>query len=189
MTSITVSATLCHLVSPTARRGGLRGARGISTDSHIAANLDRGFCPKKRSAAVVPSGRVSRKLCTAVRHARFLGWSSPHNAWFRNEKYPLRPSTLELERQRTLATFTARQINTVVRVADGPHALANLLPRLVEALGVAVLVKPCGASAPIPSPLVISIAPLCVMDYSTHSYLLPKLIPCHVRSGWRRMVR
>ena len=64
---------------PTARRGGLRGAGGISTASKIAANMERGFCPKNRSAAVVPSGRVRKKLCTAVRHARFLGWSSPRS--------------------------------------------------------------------------------------------------------------
>ena len=43
------------------------------TDARIAANIDRGFCPKNRSAAVVPSGRVRKKWCTAVRHARFLG--------------------------------------------------------------------------------------------------------------------
>jgi hypothetical protein len=59
------------------------------TDSRIAANIDRGFCSKNRSAAVVPSGRVSRKLCTAVRHARFRGWSSPRSSWFRSERYPL----------------------------------------------------------------------------------------------------
>jgi hypothetical protein len=47
--------------------------RGISTDSRIAVNMDRGFCPKNRSTAVVPSERVSRKVCTAVRQARFLG--------------------------------------------------------------------------------------------------------------------
>jgi len=34
----------------------------MSTDARIAANIDRGFCPKNRSAAVVPSRRVSRKL-------------------------------------------------------------------------------------------------------------------------------
>ena len=39
----------------------------------------RDTCPKNRSAAVVPSGRVRKKLCTAVRHARFLGWSSPRS--------------------------------------------------------------------------------------------------------------
>src|SRR5262249_8179139 len=58
-------------------RGGLRGAGASSTDSKIAANIDRGFCPKKRSAAVVPSGRVRKKLWIAVRHARFLGRSKP----------------------------------------------------------------------------------------------------------------
>src|SRR4029453_8712774 len=58
-------------------RGGLSGAGAPSTDSSTAANIERGFCPKKRSAAVVPSDRVRKKLCTAVRHARFLGWSSP----------------------------------------------------------------------------------------------------------------
>jgi hypothetical protein len=45
-----------------ALRGGLRGAGASSTDSKIAANIERGFCPKKRSAAVVPSGRVRKKL-------------------------------------------------------------------------------------------------------------------------------
>jgi hypothetical protein len=48
--------------TPTVRRGGLRGAGGISTDARIAANIDRGFCPKNRSAAVVPSARVRKKL-------------------------------------------------------------------------------------------------------------------------------
>ena len=62
-----------------ARCGGLRGAGGIATDARIAANMDRGFCPKNRSAAVVPSARVRQKLCIAVRHARFLGWSSPRS--------------------------------------------------------------------------------------------------------------
>jgi len=45
-----------------ALRGGLRGAGASSTDAKIAANIERGFCPKKRSAAVVPSGRVRKKL-------------------------------------------------------------------------------------------------------------------------------
>jgi Kelch motif len=43
-------------------RGGLSGAGASSTDAKIAANIERGFCPKKRSAAVVPSGRVRKKL-------------------------------------------------------------------------------------------------------------------------------
>jgi len=72
------SATLYSPAYSTARRGGLRGAGDISTDAKIAANIERGFCPKNRSAAV-PSGRVRKKLCTAVRHARFLGWSSPRS--------------------------------------------------------------------------------------------------------------
>jgi len=38
-------ATLFSPVYPTARRGGLRGAGGISTDARMAANIDRGFCP------------------------------------------------------------------------------------------------------------------------------------------------
>jgi hypothetical protein len=41
-----------------ARCGGLRGAGGISTDAKIAANIVRGFGPKNRSAAAVPSARV-----------------------------------------------------------------------------------------------------------------------------------
>ena len=49
-------ATLYAPSYATARRGGLRGAGGISTDARIAANSERGFCPKNRSAAVVPSG-------------------------------------------------------------------------------------------------------------------------------------
>src|SRR5262245_22363539 len=61
------------LAYPNARRGGLRGAGGISTAPRMVANIERGFCPKNRSAAVVPSGRVRKKLCTAVKHARFLG--------------------------------------------------------------------------------------------------------------------
>src|SRR5262249_47268581 len=61
-------------------------------DPSIAANIARGFCPKKRPAAVVPSGRVSRKLWTAVRQARFLGWSSPRSCWFRNRMRRLSPA-------------------------------------------------------------------------------------------------
>jgi hypothetical protein len=67
------------LAYPPTRRGGLRGAGGISTEARIAVNIDRGFCPKNRSAAVVPSVRVRKKLCTAVRQARFLGRSSPRS--------------------------------------------------------------------------------------------------------------
>src|SRR5215510_4235471 len=93
------------------RRGGLRGAGGISTDPSIAANIDRGCCPKNRSAAVVPSARVRKKLWIAVRHVRFLGWSSPRSAWFRNERYPLRPSTLELERWNTSASLVASALS------------------------------------------------------------------------------
>ncbi len=76
---IMASATLYSPSYPAARCGGLRGAGGISTDAKIAANIERGFCPKNRSAAVVPSGRVRQKLCTAVRHSRFLGCSSPRS--------------------------------------------------------------------------------------------------------------
>src|SRR5713101_2105680 len=60
--SITASATLYPSIYPTSRRGGLRGAGGISTDAKIAVNMQRGFCLKNRSAAVVPSGRVRKKL-------------------------------------------------------------------------------------------------------------------------------
>ena len=76
---IMAPATLSSLAYSTARRGGLRGVGGISTDAKMAANIDRGFCPKNRSAAVVPSGRVRKKLCTVVKHARFLGWASPRS--------------------------------------------------------------------------------------------------------------
>ena len=38
------------------------GSRRNLTAAKIAANIDRGFCPKNRSAAVVPSGRVRKKL-------------------------------------------------------------------------------------------------------------------------------
>src|SRR5712691_9412535 len=58
---------LFSLVYATARRGGRRGAGGISTDARIVANSDRGFGPKNRSAAVVPSARVRKKLWIAVR--------------------------------------------------------------------------------------------------------------------------
>jgi hypothetical protein len=61
------------MVYPMARCGGLRGAGGIATDAKIAANIARGFWPKNRSAAVVPSARVRKKLCIAVRQARFRG--------------------------------------------------------------------------------------------------------------------
>ena len=50
--------------------------RGISTDSRTAAHIERGFCPTNCAAAVVPSACVRKTLCTAVRHARLLGWSS-----------------------------------------------------------------------------------------------------------------
>src|SRR4029434_1619128 len=56
-----------------ARCGGLRGAGGISTAAKMAANIERGFCPKNRSAAVVPSARARKKLWIAVRHSRFRG--------------------------------------------------------------------------------------------------------------------
>jgi len=72
--SIMVLAILYSPSYPTACRGVLRGAGGTSTDARIAANIERGFCPKKRSAVVVPSARVRKKVCTAVRLARFLGW-------------------------------------------------------------------------------------------------------------------
>src|SRR5215831_4729781 len=62
-----------------ALRGGLSGAGASSTDSNIAANIERGFWPKKRSAAVVPSGRVRKKLCMAVKHSRLRGRSSPRS--------------------------------------------------------------------------------------------------------------
>jgi hypothetical protein len=39
--------------------------------------MQRGFCSKNRSAAVVPSARVRKKWCTAVRQVRFLGWLKP----------------------------------------------------------------------------------------------------------------
>ena len=61
-------------------------AGGIFTDASTAANMDRGFCPKKRSAAVALSGRVSRKLYTAVRHARFRGLASARPSWLCNER-------------------------------------------------------------------------------------------------------
>jgi len=77
--SITAPATLHPFSLPPTRRGGLRGAGGISTEARIAVNIDRGFCPKNRSAAVVPSVRVRKKLCTAVRQARFLGRASPRS--------------------------------------------------------------------------------------------------------------
>src|SRR5262245_66191223 len=54
--SITASATRRPWLSPTARRGGLRGAGGISIDARIVANIERGFRPKTRAAAVVPQG-------------------------------------------------------------------------------------------------------------------------------------
>jgi len=106
--SIITAATLppCSLPSGSSRRTeGRRG--GISTASSIIANIERSFCPKKRSAAVVPSGRMRRKLCTAVKHARFLGWSSPRSSWLRDEREPWRPSTLELERWNTSASIMA----------------------------------------------------------------------------------
>ena len=60
--SIMASATVGPPAYPMARRSGLRGAGGSSTDAKMAANIERGFCSKNRSAAVVPSGRVRKKL-------------------------------------------------------------------------------------------------------------------------------
>jgi hypothetical protein len=91
--SITAPATLYSPASPTGCRGGLRGASGSAMEGKIAANIQRGYGPKNRSAAVVLSGHVSRKLWTAARHTRFLGWSSPRSSWFRNAISPFRPST------------------------------------------------------------------------------------------------
>ena len=71
MASITASATLYPSIYPTSRRGGLRGAGGISTDAKIAVNMQRGFCLKNRSAAVVPSGRVRKKLSCYFDHDNF----------------------------------------------------------------------------------------------------------------------
>ena len=62
MALIMALATLYSPVYATARRGGLRSAGGISTDARTTANIDRGFYPKNRSAAVVPSVRVRKKL-------------------------------------------------------------------------------------------------------------------------------
>jgi hypothetical protein len=88
-------------------RGGFRGAGASSTASTIAANIERGFGPKKRSAAVVPSGRVRRKVCMAVKHARLRGRSSPRSCWLRRDKEPLRPSTVARERWNTAASRLA----------------------------------------------------------------------------------
>jgi len=123
-------------VYPTARRGGLRGAGGISTASRIAANIDRGFCPQNRSAAVVPSVRVRKKLCIAVRQIRFLGWSSPRSGWFLNERYPLRPSTLALERWNYLRERFGLVLELVLlHWAQRPERSIRLTQRGAEALG------------------------------------------------------
>ena len=45
-------------------------------------------------------------------------------------------------------------------------------------LQITVLVKQFGTPHPLPALLTSSIATLCIMDYSAHSYLLPKLMPC-----------
>ena len=64
---ITASATLYpfSLAHGSSRR--TEGSRGSATDARSEANIERGRGPKKRAAAVVPSGRVRKKLCTAVR--------------------------------------------------------------------------------------------------------------------------
>jgi hypothetical protein len=59
---IMASATLCPFGLAYGSLRWTRGAGGNSTDARIAANIERGFCPKKRSAAVVPSSRVRKKL-------------------------------------------------------------------------------------------------------------------------------
>jgi len=79
-------SVLMRRAYPTACCRGLRGAGGISTASSIAANSDRGFYPKNRSTAVVPSARMRKKLCIAVRHARFRGWASPCSWWLLSER-------------------------------------------------------------------------------------------------------
>ena len=49
--SIMASATLAPSVAPTACRGGLRGADGISRDTGMAAHLERGICAVTRACA------------------------------------------------------------------------------------------------------------------------------------------
>src|SRR5919204_5053029 len=54
----------------------------------------------------------------------------------------------------------------------------GLTLRAPLSLESAILIEQCGASAPLPSLLTISMAQLHGMHYSAHGYLLPKLIPC-----------
>jgi hypothetical protein len=66
LASIMASATLGQSVSPPARRCGLRGAGGISTEARMAANIARGFCAVTIACAggawacLPPIPRVSR---------------------------------------------------------------------------------------------------------------------------------
>ena len=113
--------------------------------------MARGFCPQNRAAAVVPSGRVRRQLCTAVRHARFLGWSSPRRGGFLNERSPLRPSTLALERWNTSARVAACALSAFCSIAlKPPNALSGsnsgLRRRAASARSGAPLVTVRGAA-------------------------------------------
>ena len=42
----------------------------------------------------------------------------------------------------------------------------------------ALRLEECGTSEALPALLALSLATWCVMDYSAHNYLLPKLRPC-----------
>ena len=80
-----------HGIYPTARRGGLRGAGGISTDSRMAANIEWGWeqplnfwggsigCPCRQAVCWRPCGRKSTRCTTAARAARWeVTCSSPY---------------------------------------------------------------------------------------------------------------
>jgi hypothetical protein len=91
---ITVSATLCSSVYPTARRGG----------KHRPKHRPR-LLPEKPLCRCRPV-RVRAQDVVHRREACALpgGCRVPRSTWFLSERYQLRPSTLELERWNSSAS-------------------------------------------------------------------------------------
>ena len=73
----------------------------------MAANIDRDFCPKNRSAAVVLSGYVHRRLYTTVRHACFLMGDSADRV----------DLMLDIRSQSVKRTPLSRQFETKIKIA------------------------------------------------------------------------
>jgi uncharacterized protein (TIGR02996 family) len=86
----------------------LAGRAGTGKCSTKYANRSAGFAPKNRSAAVVPSPRLSQKLCTAVSACNFRS-GNRCRLWYRNANWPFLPSTAELDRANQPATSRAHR--------------------------------------------------------------------------------